>query len=202
VANLPWSEMRSEIPEIIDEIAAGAERIRAIVSELRAFGRDQDPGTRKPEAINDVVRGSLRLLSNHIRKATTSFAVDLAADLPLVSANAGRLEQVIINLVLNSCQAIQRRDAGIRVVTSLDRRNDRVEVRVIDEGCGIASDDLKNIRDPFFTTKRSEGGMGLGLAVSDRIVQEHNGTLTFESNPGRGTTAVLSIPALRETAEK
>ena len=55
---------------------------------------------------------------------------------------------------------------------------------------------MRNIRDPFFTTKRAEGGMGLGLAVSDRIVQEHNGVLSFESESGRGTTATLSLPAI------
>ncbi len=194
VANLPWDEMRTEVPEIIDEIAQGAERIRAIVTELREFGRDQRAGELRLHAVNDIVRGSLRLLANHLRKATSKFSVDLGAGLPLVEANAQRLEQVIVNLVLNSCQALPGTDAAIRVATCLNPADGRVEVHVIDEGRGIAPDDLKKIRDPFFTTKRAEGGMGLGLAVSERIVQEHNGLLTFHSEPGRGTTAVLSLP--------
>lgn len=198
VANLPWEEMRTEIAEIIDEIAAGAERIRAIVSELRGFGRDQDRGPHKPTSVNDVVEGSLRLLMNHVRKATTNFVIKLGSELPPVAANPQRIEQVIVNLVLNSCQALQRRDAAIRVETLLDAAHDRVEIRVVDEGRGIAPDDLNKVCDPFFTTKRAEGGMGLGLAVSDRIVQEHYGTIKFQSELGRGTTAIVSLPALRD----
>jgi polar amino acid transport system substrate-binding protein len=196
VANLPWSEMREEIPQVIDEIDESSDRIRAIVAELRGFGRDQRAAERRAEDLNDIVRGSLRLLANHIRKATTRFDLDLADRALPVEANSRRLEQVVVNLVLNSCQAVERPNALIRVSTSFDQTTGRAEIRVIDEGKGIPADDLSKIRDPFFTTKRAEGGMGLGLAVSDRIVQEHNGSLTFESAVGKGTTAVLSIPAL------
>ena len=196
VANLPWSEMREEVPQVIDEIGESSERIRAIVSELRGFARDQRAAERKPEDLNDIVRGSLRLLTNHIRKATTRFDLDLSGEPLPVEANARRLEQVIVNLVLNSCQATDRPDAPITVSSSLDPAAGRAVIRVTDKGKGIAADDLAKIRDPFFTTKRAEGGMGLGLAVSDRIVQEHNGVLEFESIVGKGTMAVLSIPLL------
>jgi signal transduction histidine kinase len=72
-----------------------------------------------------------------------------------------------------------------------------VFIRVRDEGRGIAPEDLANIRTPFFTTKRAEGGTGLGVAVSDRIAGEHGGELTFESAVGRGTTATLWLPVRR-----
>lgn len=194
VAGLRWSEMRTEVPEIIAEIELGAERIRAIVAELREFARDQRAGELKTQPVNEIVRGSLRLLANHLRKATQKFTLDLGSDLPPVEANAQRLEQVIVNLVLNSCQALPQTSAAITVSTAFNVAEERVEIRVADEGKGIHADDLRKIRDPFFTTKRAEGGMGLGLAVSDRIVQEHNGVLTFESEPGRGTTAIVSLP--------
>lgn len=70
-------------------------------------------------------------------------------------------------------------------------------VRVVDEGRGISAEDLRKIKDPFFTTRRAAGGSGLGLAVSDRIVQDHGGALTYESEPGRGTTATLFLPTPR-----
>jgi PAS domain S-box-containing protein len=196
VGGIDWTEMRHEIPEIIDEIDRGAERIRSIVSELRTFGRDQLAAELRPASLNDIIEGSLRLLSNHIRRATSRFRTNLAPGLPMIEANPQRLEQVIVNLVMNSCQALQRPDAAIRVETSYDVGANSVVMRVIDEGRGIPPENLKNIRDPFFTTKRAEGGMGLGLAVSDRIVQEHNGVLSFESEPGLGTTATLSLPAI------
>ena len=90
------------------------------------------------------------------------------------------------------CQALEKTDCAISIETGMTETH--VFARVIDEGRGIARDDLRKITEPFFTTKRASGGSGLGLAVSERIAQEHGGSLTFESEPGRGTTATLSIP--------
>lgn len=192
VANLPWDEIRSEAVSMIDDIEHAAERIRGIVTELRGFALDHDPGERRAVSINDVVQSSLRLLGSHIRKATTKFSVILAEDLPDVPINQRRIEQVLVNLIINACQAMESTDCAITIETG--KTATHVFVRVIDEGRGISKDDLHRIKDPFFTTKRASGGSGLGLAVSDRIVQEHGGELTFESEPGLGTTATLSIP--------
>ncbi|HEX6098144.1 MAG TPA: PAS domain S-box protein [Thermoanaerobaculia bacterium] len=193
VANLPWEEMRGEIAALIDDIEHAAERIRAIVTELRGFALDHDRGERRAVSMNDVVQSSLRLLGNHIRKATSRFSVRLADGLPAVSANQRRIEQVLVNLVINACQALDGPDRAIAIETGTTATH--VYVRVTDEGQGISGEDLRKIKDPFFTTKRTAGGSGLGLAVSDRIVQEHGGELTFESEPGRGTTVTLSLPA-------
>lgn len=197
VGNLPWAEMRTEGEAMIDDIEQAAARIRSIVTELRGFALDHHAGTRRPVSMNDVVQSSLRLLGSHIRKATTRFSTILAPELPPVHANQGRLEQVLVNLVINACQALEGTECVIVIETG--RTAAHVFVRVIDEGVGIPRDDLRKIKDPFFTTRRATGGTGLGLAVSDRIVQEHGGELTFESEPGRGTTATLSIP-LQESA--
>lgn len=193
VANLPWGELRGEAQSMIDDIEHAAERIRGIVTELRGFALDHDPGERRAVAINDVVQSSLRLLGNHIRKATTRFTLSLADGLPGVQGNPRRLEQVLVNLIINACQALEKTDCAITIETG--RTATRVFVRVIDEGRGISAGDLRKIKDPFFTTKRASGGSGLGLAVSERIAQDHGAELTFESEPGRGTTATLSIPA-------
>ena len=182
----------SEVGEMIDDIEHGAERIRGIVTELRGFALDHDPGERAPLSLSDVVRSSLRLLHNHIRKATTRFSMHLASDLPLVAGNARRLEQVLVNLIINACQALEDDRRGITIETGVT--DTHVYARVIDEGRGIAPDDLPKITEPFFTTKRAAGGSGLGLAVSERIAQEHDGQLAFESEPGAGTTATLFIP--------
>jgi polar amino acid transport system substrate-binding protein len=197
VGNIPWAEMRTEGPSMIDDIEQAAARIRGIVTELRGFALDHHAGERRAVSMNDVVQSSLRLLGSHIRKATTRFSTSLAPDLPQVHANQGRLEQVLVNLVINACQALENVECAIVIETG--RTPTDVFVRVIDEGAGIPRDDLRKIKDPFFTTRRATGGTGLGLAVSDRIVQEHGGELTFESEPGRGTTATLSIP-LQERA--
>jgi signal transduction histidine kinase len=192
VGNIPWDEMRSEAGAMIDDIEQASVRIRDIVTELRGFALDSYAVERKPVSMNDVVKSSLRLLGNHIRKATTKFSTFLAPDLPLVTANQGRLEQVLVNLVINACQSLPHPGASITIETGSSATH--VFVRVQDEGAGIAPDELHRIRDPFFTTKRASGGSGLGLAVSDRIAKEHGGELTFESEPERGTTATLAIP--------
>ncbi len=192
IGNMPWDEMRGEGASMIDDIEHAAERIRGIVTELRGFALDQDPGERRAISMNDVVQSSLRLLGNHIRKATTRFSMSLAEDLPSIYGNQRRLEQVLVNLIINACQALESTDCAILIETGRTRTH--VFARVTDEGRGISREDLRKIKDPFFTTKRATGGSGLGLAVSDRIVREHGGELTFESEPGRGTSATLSIP--------
>ena len=200
IGNMPWEEMRDEGAAMIDDVEQAAERIRGIVTELRGFALDHDAGERRLVSMNDVVTSSLRLMGSHIRKATSRFSTVLAPDLPDVCANQRRLEQVLVNLVINACQALEGAECAIVIETG--RTPTHVFVRVVDEGRGISREDLRKIKDPFFTTKRATGGSGLGLAVSDRIAQEHGGELTFESEPGAGTTATLSIPIAEPLGER
>lgn len=193
IGNLPWDEARSEVTAMISDIEDASERIRNIVTELRGFALDHNPGERRNVSVNDIVHASLRLLGKHIARATNRFWLDLADDVPLAAGNARQLEQVVVNLVINACQALERDDQAIHIRTGAEGQ--RAFIQVVDEGKGIAAGDLPKIRTPFFTTKRAAGGTGLGLAVSDRIVAEHGGELTFDSQPGRGTTATLWLPA-------
>ena len=195
VGRMPWSEARGEAAAMLDDVQHASERIRNIVTELRGFALDHDPGERRTVSLNDVVTGSLRLLGKHIAKATKRFELALAPKVLFVAGNASRLEQVVINLVLNACQALLNDEQGIRIETGAE--DGCAFIRVRDEGRGIAAEDLAKIRTPFFTTKRAEGGTGLGLAVSDRIAGEQGGELTFESEVGRGTTATLWLPLER-----
>lgn len=192
IGRLPWIEAREEVSAMIEDIAHASERIRNIVTELRGFALDHNPGTRRNVSVNDIVSASMRLVGKQIARATKAFTMELAEDVPLIAGNAQRLEQVVVNLVLNACQALERDDQAIRLTTGFDGQ--RVFIRVRDEGRGIAPEHLPNIRTPFFTTKRAEGGTGLGVPVSDRIAGEHGGELTFESELGRGTTATLWLP--------
>lgn len=192
VGRMPWTEARREVASMLDDIEHASERIRNIVTELRGFALDHDPGEQHNVSVNDIVTSSLRLLGKHIARATKNFEMALADHVPPIVGNARRLEQVVVNLVINACQALERDDQSIRILTGVHAR--RAFIRVRDEGRGIAAEDLANVRTPFFTTKRAEGGTGLGLAVSDRIAGEHGGELTFESEVGRGTTATLWLP--------
>jgi polar amino acid transport system substrate-binding protein len=101
---------------------------------------------------------------------------------------------VVVNLILNACQALPKAECGIFISTRFDDRRNMVVLEVRDEGIGIAPEDLSRLTDPFYTTRRQSGGTGLGLSVSARIVKEHFGELDFSSVPGEGTVVTLSLP--------
>jgi polar amino acid transport system substrate-binding protein len=103
----------------------------------------------------------------------------------------------MINLLQNACQALPDIRKGISLSTSYNEKVSSIVVKVQDEGIGISSEVLSHITDPFFTTKSDSGGIGLGLSISLRIVKEHGGRLTFTSEPGKGTTAEIILPAFQ-----
>jgi polar amino acid transport system substrate-binding protein len=104
---------------------------------------------------------------------------------------------VIINLIQNACQAIKDTEKGLFVSTAFDKDSAAVVVIVRDEGIGIPPEILPHIKDPFFTTKHDEGGVGLGLSISSRIIEEHGGTMDFTSESDSGTTAEIILPINR-----
>ncbi|ACL65144.1 histidine kinase [Anaeromyxobacter dehalogenans 2CP-1] len=195
LGGLPFATAREEVPRMLDEMLDGARRIRRIVEDLKDFARREDAPARAPLDLDEVVRAAVRLVENPIRKATTRFELALDGALPPVVGSAQRIEQVIVNLVLNACQALPSPDRAVRVSTRADGARGVVICEVRDEGVGIPPEHLPRLTDPFFTTKRDSGGTGLGLSVSSGIVKEHGGTLEFRSAPGAGTTATVTLPA-------
>lgn len=183
---------------MLDEMLEGARRIKRIVEDLKDFARPEDAGQREPMDMNAVVRAALRLIGNPIKKATHRLEVDLAEALPPVTGNAQRIEQVVVNLVLNACQALPDPERAIRITTRHEAERGQVALTVEDEGVGIPPEHLSRLTDPFFTTKRDRGGTGLGLSVSSGIVTEHGGTLEFRSTPGAGTAVRLVLPVPAE----
>jgi len=167
------------------------------VDDLKNYVREESADLTQPVDVNAVLESAVSLVSNMIKKATNHFSTDLADNLPTLRGNFQRLEQVIINLLQNACQAIPDNRRGIRVSTRFDRGKDCIVVTVEDEGTGIPLEILPHIRDPFFTTRHDKGGVGLGLSISSRIVEEHGGTMDFTSEPGKGTTVSVLLPAHR-----
>ena len=143
----------------------------------------------------DVVKSAVRLTSNTIHKRTKHFATHYSSEKLMVEGNRQRLSQVVINLIQNSCEALDNPEKALIVSTRYNKDIDGVEISIRDEGSGIALDDLKKVTDPFFTTKRTMGGTGLGLSVSAGIVKEHNGLMHFTSELGIGTEVVIVFPA-------
>ncbi|MDT8893265.1 transporter substrate-binding domain-containing protein [Halomonas sp. I1] len=191
---LPYSRMRDEVPSMLDEMLEGTQRIKRIVGDLKDFARQGSHDLGERLDLDEVTRTAVRLVDNSIRQATDRFEAHYAGDLPAVRGNAQRIEQVVINLVLNACQALEDRAQGIHLATRFLPGNGTVTLEVHDEGRGIDPTALSRLTDPFFTTRRESGGTGLGLSVSAGIVREHDGDLAFASRPGEGTTVTLTLP--------
>ena len=129
-----------------------------------------------------------------IKKTTSDFQVNYAEGLPSFCGNGQRIEQVVINLLVNACQAMGSQRKQLRVSTGYDHRTHSLFVEVEDGGMGISPEIIERITDPFFTTKRDSGGTGLGLSISDTIIRDHGGHLEFHSSPGVGTVATIWLP--------
>ena len=196
LGGLPYSRMRMEVPRLTDEVQESARRIRRIVDDLKDFSRRDDAAISTFFALNPVVEAALRLVDPTLRKATANFHLELANNLPEICGSPQRIEQVVINLVLNACQALVDRSGTITVRTRLDRTAAEVILEVRDSGSGILPEHLPHLTDPFFTTKREIGGTGLGLAISAGIIEKHGGVLEFSSTPGIGTIVTVHLPIL------
>jgi polar amino acid transport system substrate-binding protein len=189
-----FSEMKENIPGIISGILEGSQRIDHFVKELKNFSRPT-PATMEPGIdINKVIQAAITLLANLIKDSTSRFQTRLDETIPKIKGNFHRLEQVVINLIENSCQALDEKDQAIFVATRFDPALQKVIIRVTDEGAGMSADTMDKIKNPFFSTKRDSGGTGLGLSISSKIVADHKGSLVFESTPGKGATASVLLP--------
>jgi polar amino acid transport system substrate-binding protein len=191
---LPYSRMRDKIPRLITEMYEGAKRIKRIVDDLKDFARSDTNAAMEPLDLNLVSQAAVRLVEPSLRKATHHFIAHYDEHLPPVRGNAQRIEQVIVNLLLNACQALPDKERAISLTTGYDQATGTVILTVTDEGIGIAPEVRPYLTDPFFTTKRDSGGTGLGLSVSAGIVKEHGGSHDFASTSGKGTAVTLTLP--------
>ncbi|MFP2911987.1 sensor histidine kinase [Pyxidicoccus sp. 3LFB2] len=184
---------RQEVLEALAETRDGAERIRLIVRDLQTLSRSEDVGT-GPSDLAAVLRTAAKMAGHELRHRAR--LVVECEGLPLVQGNSARLGQVFLNLLLNAAQSIPVGDVEQNQVRVVARPAlpGRVEVEVSDTGCGIAPEHRERIFDPFFTTKPLGVGTGLGLAVCHGIVTSLGGTLTVDSEPGRGSTFRVTLP--------
>ena len=194
VAGLPYNLFRSEILRSIEDINGGAERVKRIVNDLKDFASEKSGDQFVDVDVRQMVETSLRLLHNVIKNSTHHFTLQIDGNLPSIKGSMQRLEQVVVNLAHNACQALTSPDQEVKIKVSLHNNDKLIMLEVSDQGRGIPPDILAKITDPFFTTRRESGGTGLGLSVSARIIEEHGGTLNVRSEPGQGTTFTIKLP--------
>lgn len=179
----------------LDNIARDGNRAGAILQRVRAFSTKAEP-SRQPVNVNDVIREVVSFIAHQTSREQITLKTVLAESLPKVNADPVELQQVVLNLVINSLEAL-RPVAGRPKrlsITSVRRNKTRIEVSVRDNGNGIDTQHLVRMFEPFFTTKTS--GMGLGLAISRRIIEAHQGSLAARANPRWGLTLAFTLPVL------
>jgi signal transduction histidine kinase len=190
-------EERQEMREALGEAREGAERVRTIVQDLKMLSHP-DVMEKSPVDLGQVLRSAAKMAAHEVRDRAR--LVDGSGHPPLIDGNSARLCQVFLNLLLNAAHAIppgQPERHEIRLSTREDEGTGCVTVEVSDTGCGIPAEHLDRIFEPFFTTKSVGVGSGLGLSVCRSIIAAHGGSLSVESEPGRGTTFRVSLPKAR-----
>jgi signal transduction histidine kinase len=192
ISGLPYAELKEEISALGDRMKRNSERIKRIVSDLRLFAKNEVMMT-DSVIMNDVVKSGLTVADHVIRKCTKNFHVDLGEDIPVIKGNTQYLEQVIINLVKNACQALSDFEKGVFITTFFDKEINNIVLTIRDEGKGMGPETLENLFTPFITTKGKEG-TGLGLSICNNIVKSHGGKIEVESNAGKGTTMRVVLP--------
>ena len=201
VCNMPYPELKNRIKMMLTAIEDSAARVKQIITELRNFSRPASKDFDRQVDMNEMVSKSMDLTRSLLKKATHHLTVTLDDTLPRADVNIQKIQQVIINLLVNACQALETPEQSIRLQTKNLPQSDAVRIIISDTGPGIALENLQKIKDPFFTTKRDDGGTGLGLSICEKIVNDHKGTLEFESAPGKGLTATLTLPVTQPGQE-
>ena len=178
--------MYEDLKAIADETL----RCREIVRGLLEFARQEAPAKVESD-LNKIVTAMVSLVSKQFSFKNIMIEQRLAENLPLVSLDRDQFQQVIVNILINAMEAIER-DGEIRVETSYNERRRIVILKVTDTGCGIPEDIRLKLFDPFFTTK--DTGTGLGLSISHGIIERHGGSISSESRVGQGTTFTITLP--------
>lgn len=185
-------EMGEDNPykEELETIISQAERIANLIKQLLEFARPRKANYTKANVNNEILH-VIELLKHQFEKSNIKLNLKLTEDIPPVYADCSQIHQVFLNIIVNAIHAIN--ENGLIEIETF-ARDGYVNIKFKDNGVGILPEHLDKIFEPFFTTKEAGKGTGLGLAVSKRIIDEHNGKIEVESTPGVGTTFTVKIP--------
>ncbi len=185
-------DLEESVRHQVETIYAEAERASKIVSNLLTFARRRR-AQKEPSNLNTLIERVLELRNYDLRVRNINTEMEFDTALPETMVDANQLQQVFFNIINNAEQAMKSHDEGtLRIRT---RSNGRaLTVSFTDSGPGMSAETVRRIFDPFFTTKDAGEGTGLGLTICYNIIEEHNGRIWAESEPGRGTTFFIELP--------
>lgn len=183
-----------EAREALERTVVGARRVSEVVGQLRAIFARKDPEPVEFD-LNDLIRSTLPLMRSHVTQHRGCVSLDLAPDLPFISADPIQIQQVIINLVMNGLQSPGKEGGERRLVIATSHDAGDVALSVSDDGLGIDENDLPHIFEPFFTTKTE--GTGIGLSICRSIVESRGGRIFARGNTSGGATVGFTLPIER-----
>ncbi len=184
----------TDIPILTQGISDSVTRLKHCSSWLSEFsGRGAIAGLYGID-LNWLISHCASMTQHQISVYTNIFRLDLEPDLPVLQGNAEQMLQVILSLLMNALLSLPDRSAAVVLTTTYDRAAGSVQMCMRDEGNGISSDIFPEILEPFFSTWSEHGCMGLGLTVADQIVRSHGGKLSIDSEFGKGTSVIVSLP--------
>jgi signal transduction histidine kinase len=192
---MSYAEFREDIYKLLDDIEYGASRITSIVSDLREFARMEDTKKLVWVGLKPVIEKAIDICNSQIKKRVKYLDVSIQKDLSKILTNPKAVEQVLINLLVNAAQAADKEDSRIKLGVSLDKiSQNNLIIEVEDNGVGMDEKVKSKLFVPFFTTKQSGEGTGLGLYVSNNLVEGLGGRIEVESKPGEGSIFRVILP--------
>ncbi|MCX7988743.1 MAG: ATP-binding protein [Thermodesulfovibrio sp.] len=192
VGGISSSEVSIVIPRLMMSLIEGINRISDTIDDFKKYIRDGLRSEFSSINVNEVIRRVVAILNHHIFTYTENFSINLTNSLPEIKGNLQKLEQVIINLLINALQSLPDRQRGVLISTGLE--GDRLYIEIHDEGIGIPKNIMPHIFEPFFSTKYSTGGSGLGLYLSKSIIEEFGGEIIISSKENKGTKIRVYLP--------
>jgi CheY-like chemotaxis protein len=182
-------------------IRDSARRTADVTRRLLIFARQSKP-IRTLCNINEVVETTLQLRAYHLKTNSIKVITELAPKLPQTMADAGQMQQVMLNLIMNAEYTMTQSHGGGNLLIKTEKKDNIIQVLVKDDGSGISKENMQRLFQPFFTTKKVGQGTGLGLSVCHGIVAEHNGRIYAESEVGKGATFIVELPIVSQQEEE
>ena len=196
---MTYEEFRRDLFKIMENIVHGSHRIDTIVNKLKEFSRIQDTRTISRVHLKTVLDRVVALADSQIKRMVQRFELEVPAELPEVHTDSQAIEQIILNLLINACQAADKNNSWVSLEASLNPDPPyALCIDVSDNGSGMPEDTLKHIFDPLFTTKGPNEGTGLGLYICHNLAEGLGGKIEVESIPGQGSTFHLMLPDLKK----
>jgi signal transduction histidine kinase len=191
--NMPYSEFKNDIFKLLNNVEHGSQRISAFVSNLRELSEFKEMKPYQRIEAKSTIDKAVEISRNKLKRSVKSFEVTIPEGLPSIFTDPTALEQILINLLINAAQAIDKEKSWVKPAV-FKAEEDYVCFQVSDNGCGMEEETRRNIFEPFFTTKPLGEGTGLGLYVCQNLTENLGGRIEVDSQIGKGSTFKVFIP--------